>query len=254
MPKLIIVQWGSTHPSLCENSAALETWLSQQSILPGDLLIFPEMALTGYTMDETMRQQSTAMFCQSFFLSIASKYQCYIAAGIAWQNETHQSFNSLFYGSPKGQWIGRYDKQKTFTLNEESSLFKAGDSAAPIWKWHDFFWRPLICFDLRFPELTISPQSVDIDLLIYIAAWPAIRKDHWLSLLKARAIENQCYVAGCNTVGTVHHTQYSGDSIIYDPMGNMISQASILKNSFIEATLDPALSKSTKQSLPLHHR
>jgi omega-amidase len=252
MPKLIIVQWGSTHPSISDNSEALKTLLSQQSISPGDLLIFPEMALTGYTMDEKLRQHSVATFCQSFFLSLAVQYQCYIAAGIAWQNENNQSFNSLFYGSPAGQWIDRYDKQKTFTLNEEFSLFQKGTTAAPIWKWHDLTWRPLICFDLRFPELTASPQAVDIDLLICIAAWPSIRKDHWLTLLKARAIENQCYVAGCNTVGTVHHHHYSGDSILYDPIGNIITQAPALKTAFIEATLNPNLPKSTKQSLPLH--
>lgn len=78
-----------------------------------------------------------------------------------------------------------------------------------------------VCYDLRFPEIfqAVSDQS---DLMVVIADWPASRADHWLALLKARAIENQSYMAGVNCVGDIDGLSYSGDSSIFDPLGQMI--------------------------------
>ena len=80
-------------------------------------------------------------------------------------------------------------------------------------------WRikPLICYDLRFPVW--SRNQNDYDLLIYVANWPESRRDAWMTLLKARSIENQCYVIGVNRVGIDSTATYTGDSLVFSPKG-----------------------------------
>ena len=84
---------------------------------------------------------------------------------------------------------------------------------------------PLICYDLRFPELFRIGMQMGANLFIVIACWPKARIDHWVSLLKARAIENQAYVVGVNRAGADSETEFGGRSLVIDPMGKFLADA-----------------------------
>jgi predicted amidohydrolase len=121
---------------------------------------------------------------------------------------------------PNGE-IKYYDKRHLFRMGKEHEAFSAGTSMQIV-EYKDWRIRPLICYDLRFPIWSRNTDSYDI--LIYVASWPASRRNVWKTL-QARAIENQCYVIGVNRVGTDGNgIEYSGDSMIIDPKGEIVSE------------------------------
>jgi predicted amidohydrolase len=125
-------------------------------------------------------------------------------------------FNRLYWVEPAGRVL-HYDKKYRFTLAGEHRHYAAGSERLLV----DYRgWRicPLICYDLRFPEWSRNDPADPFDLLIYVASWPRPRAHDWRTLLAARAIENQCYVAGVNRVGEDGNgLSYRGDSCLIDP-------------------------------------
>jgi predicted amidohydrolase len=105
-----------------------------------------------------------------------------------------------------------------------------------------------ICYDLRFPDVfwEVAPGT---DLYVIPANWPSSRRDHWRSLLTARAIENQAYVAGVNRVGDVGQLSYAGDSCVVDPLGNLIAYTSI-SETVLTAEVDPRVVADTRRRFP----
>ena len=138
--------------------------------------------------------------------------------------------NSLLSVAAKGI-LSKYDKQNLFSFGGESELFTKGDSKS-ITRVKDFDCLGLICYDLRFPE-TSRYGKPPYDCLFYVANWPAQRSDQWLALLKARAIENQCYVIGVNRVGEdATGLLYNGNSVVFDFAGNEL--LNLLSNDTIQ--------------------
>jgi predicted amidohydrolase len=111
-----------------------------------------------------------------------------------------------------------------FTLAGEKKYYEAGTELTTF-RCHDFTACAFICYDVRFPEIFRVAVRQNADLMIVIANWPQPREPHWLALLRARAIENQCYVAGVNRAGDDPHIHYGGRSIIFDPRGETVAEA-----------------------------
>jgi predicted amidohydrolase len=123
-----------------------------------------------------------------------------------------------------------YDKRHLFRMANEHNYFTAGNNKLII-NYKGWRIKPLVCYDLRFPVW--SRNKNNYDLLIYVANWPERRAYPWKILLKARAIENQCYVVGVNRVGTDgNNVIFSGDSAIIDAYGQIISNIKAHDNSF----------------------
>ena len=115
-----------------------------------------------------------------------------------------------------------YDKRHLFRFEGEKDIFTNGNKQL-IFNVSGWRIMPQICYDLRFPVW--SRNNNNYDLLIYIANWPAKRNDHWLKLLYARAIENQCYVVGCNRTGKDGNgIEYNGNSLVIDPWGIKVNK------------------------------
>ncbi len=106
-----------------------------------------------------------------------------------------------------------------------------------------------ICYDLRFPELYRLYAKEKVHLIIDIANWPDTRIEHWRSLLKARAIENQCYVAGINRVGDDPKLHYNGFSSVFDPMGKELVAVEN-DERIIEAEIDKSYVNDVRKKLP----
>jgi predicted amidohydrolase len=135
--------------------------------------------------------------------------------------EGNSYYNRLIWMLPDGSFH-YYDKRHLFRMGEEHMAFSAGSKKLLV-NYKEWRFRPLICYDLRFPVW--SRNRNDYDMLIYIANWPESRREVWKSLLVARALENQCYVIGLNRIGTDGKgISYSGDSMLIDPRGIVISK------------------------------
>ena len=184
-----------------------------------DLIIFPELFNTAFSVTNVGEPMSGETI--QWMSSLASKLKALIIGSLI-INEKGKKYNRLICMSPEGSYQ-YYDKRHLFDLMNESSYFTAGKDRLIInfkgWK-----LCPLICYDLRFP--VFSRNNEEFDILIYVANWPASRIDHWNKLLVARAIENQCFVAAVNRVGSdINGVEFSGHSSLIDYNGNIIFKA-----------------------------
>jgi predicted amidohydrolase len=159
-------------------------------------------------------------------------------------------FNRGVFVFPTGD-VQTYDKRKSFGLGGEDKYYTSGNKETIV-EFRGWKINLQICYDLRFPEIARNYEVNRIpkyDLLLYVANWPAKRAEHWKSLLKARAIENQSYVIGVNRVGVdKNELIYSGDSICVDSLGELMVQ---LENEIVfTTTLSKLTLNNTRTSLP----
>jgi len=155
-----------------------------------------------------------------FFSNLAKDNKVTILAGII-ENENGNYFNSLIHLDLSGKLISKYRKIHPFSFSTEDKHYKKGKRTV-ITEIDDWKVGLSICYDLRFPELYRLYGKRRVELIVNIANWPNARIEHWRTLLKARAIENQCFIAGVNRVGNDPKLHYPGLSSLFDPMGNEI--------------------------------
>jgi omega-amidase len=212
-----------------EDSAANRNAFSDlfKDIPETDLVILPEMFSTGFSMDSKSLAETMEGPTIQWMKSQAEKYQAALCGSLIIK-EQQAFYNRFVFVAANGE-LRHYDKKHLFRMSNEHQFYQAGNSKITI-SLKGFRIRPQICYDLRFPVW--SRNSGTYDLLIYVANWPKKRREHWLSLLQARAIENQSYVIGLNRLGIDgNEIEYSGDSCIFDYDGNCLlnleSQSSI---------------------------
>ena len=185
-----------------------------------ELFIFPEMTLTGFTMKSEEMSETIQGESFRFFSSIAKDKSANIFAGII-ERRNIRIYNTLIHVKPDGNLLKLYRKVHPFSYSAENEHYDAGAKPAmtKIKKWEVGL---TICYDLRFPELYRKYGKKRAHLIVNIANWPDTRIGHWRTLLKARAIENQCYIAGVNRIGKDPKLNYVGFSSVFDPMGKEI--------------------------------
>jgi predicted amidohydrolase len=185
------------------------------------LIIFPEMTLTGFTMNTDLSAEPTANSpSRAAFSSIASRHGLWVIAGIVLRQGS-KAANTLMVFSPDGREAACYVKLHSFTHAGEDRWFEEGDSLVRV-KIGEFVAGLSICYDLRFPEV-FSSLSKDCDLLINIANWPQSRVSHWRILLQARATENQAYMIGVNRTGfDGNGLNYERSSCVVNPNGEFL--------------------------------
>lgn len=189
-----------------------------------ELLLFPEMSMTGFSMNiEKIAEATEDVKTLAFFTKLAKEYK--IAVGIGYVEKAEEkAFNKYAIINTAGEVLLDYAKIHPFSFGEESSYYRSGNTI----KWcqlYDFQVSSFICYDLRFPEV-FQIASKKAELITIAANWPKERREHWLTLCRARAIENQCYLAVVNRVGDGNGLSYSGDSVIISPYGEIISELS----------------------------
>ncbi len=185
-----------------------------------ELLIFPEMSLTGFSMEPQKIGEGIGGASFRFFSELAIHNNINIMAGIV-EKRKERYYNTLIHIKPDGKLVKLYRKIHPFSYSGEDKYYSAGvrPAMSKIKKWKVGL---TICYDLRFPELFRKYGKKRAHLIINIANWPDSRIEHWRTLLKARAIENQCYVAAVNRVGDDPKLHYIGFSSVFDPMGKEI--------------------------------
>ena len=202
-----------------------------------ELVILPEMFNTGFSMNPVQLAEQMEGKTVQWMKRIA-KQKNIILTGSLIIEENGNYFNRLVWMLPNGQY-GIYDKRHRFAFAGEDQQFAAGEKRliASVKGWRI---NLMVCYDLRFPvwarqqpDVSANESSLEYDLLIYVANWPERRIHAWNTLLQARAIENQCYAIGVNRVGNDgHNIYYNGNSMIIDPLGQIIYQKSEVEDVY----------------------
>lgn len=187
-----------------------------------DLLILPEMSLTGFTMNSEQFAEGIGGDTFRFFSALAIEKSFDVFVGII-ERGKQKPFNTLLHINSKGRLVKLYRKVHPFSFSKENVFYNAGSKPVTT-KIKKYLIGLSICYDLRFPELYRKYAKKKAHLIVDIANWPDTRIEHWRTLLKARAIENQCYVAGVNRVGDDPKLHYNGCTSFYDPMGNLLAE------------------------------
>ncbi len=209
-----------------------------------DLIVLPEMFTSGFTMNpkkvaETMQGETV-----SWLKKWAKVKNCAITGSLV-ITENEKYFNRLLFVFPEGK-IEFYDKRHLFTLAGEDKVYTSGKEKLII-TYKGFKICPLICYDLRFPVFARNVENYD--LLLYVANWPKPRVNAWDILLKARAVENMCYVIGVNRIGNDNnHLEYIGHSQAIDFLGNYIIEPQENEGVFI-VELDKEKQDETRSKL-----
>ena len=133
----------------------------------------------------------------------------------------------------------------------ETEHYEAG-TATTLFRWDGFTVSPFICYDLRFPEHFRKATRAGAQLITVIASWPVARIGHWITLLQARAVENQAYVVGVNRTGDEPDFSYCGRSIVVDPHGQVVFDAGE-EEGVGHVTLDPKLPATWREEFPAYH-
>ena len=204
---------------------------------PGtELFLFPEMSFTGFSMN-TSKTADKNQETVNEVKRIAAAYG--VSMGFGWVRQNGEKCENVYtVAGPDGQIISEYIKIHPFTFSGENKHFSAGFDFS-VYKIGGIPFSTFICYDLRFPEL-FRHICKKVHAVIIPANWPAKRSEHWKTLLRARAIENQVYIFAVNCAGKMDAVYYSGDSCIIDPNGDILMSLSdregILKFDFIDNT------------------
>lgn len=193
------------------------------SAAPTHLILLPEMFGTGFVVDELPTAESAVQILE-WMKHAAAKYHAAVAGSIAMPTDQGRK-NRLCFVTPDGR-VQHYDKRHLFLKSPEPEYFEKG-TAPVVFEYDGWKICPQVCYDLRFPvwsRNTFRNGEYRYDLLLYVANWPAVRSAAWNTLLRARAIENQCFVAACNCVGADPQGHlYQGDSQVIAPDGRILA-------------------------------
>ena len=236
--KVSLVQYAPHWEDVQTNLSRLNNML-QPLAGKTDLIILCEMFPTGFSMNvEKICSGNNSTDALRWMQRQAHSTGAMMMGSMAVMEDAHY-YNRFYWVSPDGD-AGYYDKHHLFIMSDEPKRFTAGAERKQF-EWRGCQIKPIVCYDLRFPLWCRNNRIKPYDLLVCAASWPTVRSDIWLTLLKARAIENQCYVVGVNRVGVdVDGLEHQGDSIVYGPKGETTGQ--IPENKETTATFDLSLS------------
>lgn len=224
--KVSLIQCDQVWEDKKANLEHYETMLKEVQ-LPADIVVFPEMFQTAFTMNAAEMAESMDGESIQWLTRMAQKYDCALVASLIIQEED-KFYNKMVFIQADGS-LQQYNKRKLFGLAKEEQTFTPGTENT-IFEYKGWKVFLQVCYDLRFPEIarnSVKNNEYEYDLLINVANWPEKRSLHWRTLLQARAIENQCYVIGVNRVGeSGNGLYYSGDSCIVAPSGMVVSLVS----------------------------
>jgi omega-amidase len=247
--QLCALQFDLAWEDRAANFAIMEAALSttDSPLLPGSLIVLPEMCSSGFSMN-LPRAADTAAETQDFLSNLARRHHVYLLGGIARQLPDGTGANEATAFGPDGSLLARYRKIHSFSPAGEAGAFTAG-SQVVTFAWNGFTVAPVICYDLRFPELFRAATAAGADLFCVIANWPDRRHHHWTTLLKARAIENQAVVLGVNRTGTDPHAAYAGGSLLLGPQGEILAEAGS-DPQLLRAVITPQITADWRGQFP----
>ncbi|WP_300725024.1 amidohydrolase [uncultured Bacteroides sp.] len=183
-----------------------------------DLYVLPEMFSTGFCMQPSETAEEELGDTLLWMKSVATSRQCAIAGSVA-VRENGCFYNRFYFVHPDGSFA-KYDKRHLFTYGKEYESYTGGRRRVIV-EFKGFRILLQVCYDLRFPVWSRC-RGREYDVILYVASWPVSRREVWDVLLKARALENQCYVIGVNRTGDDPACKYNGGSVVVSPYGKVM--------------------------------
>lgn len=254
MLNVYLVQMESIPGNRDENLKKAKELIDKASPRKGSLIVFPEMFSTGYLPEQAHHiaenfssvNGSTMGPTGSFLCKLSQKTQCTIFGGCTAISSNKLTNHTAIFSPENCNESGNYDKihpffpeQQSYTAGQKITLFKINGISI----------TPSICYDLRFPELYRAATKMGAEMFTVQAAWPAIRNDHWEILLKARAIENQCFIAAVNCV--TKNGTFLGNSQIIAPDGSVLAKGEKNTECVIHAEIDIESLKKIRKDFPV---
>lgn len=249
-PTVHLVQLDCAWENKRANHQRVHELLEEEPPATGSLIVLPEMFSTGFSFNTAATSQHPGDREDDAFLSgLAMKHRCHVIGGVVSESSSGRCRNEAVVFDPEGREAARYAKRRPFNIGGEGAVHEAGREIATF-EWQGMKVAPLICYDLRFPEL--AREAVldhGAEVLVYIASWPSRRHQHWLTLLQARAIENLAYVIGVNRAGQDPQFSYAGRTVAVDPHGVIIADAGA-QERVMTLRIDPEAVRCWRKEFP----
>ena len=242
--KITILQRNIIWADPTQNVQRADAAISAQ---PGaDVYVLPEMFSTGFCTEPKGIAESAESDTLHWMQRKAAAVNAAIAGSVA-VSEDGKYFNRFYFVKPDGS-VAYYDKKHLFTYGGEHKRFTAGNRRVIV-AFRGVRFLLQVCYDLRFP-LWARNQG-DYDVLLYVASWPTSRVEAWNTLLRVRAIENQCFVAGVNRVGEDPSCEYCGGSAIIDAYGRTLAACERDRECEVSALLDMDKLQAFREKFPV---
>ena len=222
--KIALVSLNQVWEDKKANQASCQEYIEKASALKADLIIFPEMTLTGFSMNTDLISESPDQSnTLDFFSGHSIRNSIGIAFGVVLRKDD-KATNNLIILDKNGNLLANYAKIHPFSFSGENNYYAGGDKLGSC-RLENAEIGLSICYDIRFPEI-FQALSKSCNLILTIANWPEKRIRHWNTLLEARAIENQLFMIGVNRTGTDgNNLRYVKSSVVFDPTGEKIESS-----------------------------
>ena len=221
--KIAVVQHEIVWENPEANFAALKPQIAEAAATGAGLIALSETYSWGFTMNTDHANEPEGGPSTQFLISQAAEVGAWVVGSIPiLEPDAERPNNRMVFAGPNGE-VHTYNKRHPFTFSGEDKSYLAGTTAKTI-RIGDLRISPFICFDIRFAD-DFWALADDTDCYLVIANWPASRREHWRTLLRARAIENQAWVVAANRTGDDPNVSYCGDSMIIDPFGEIVADA-----------------------------
>ena len=214
-----------------ENMARLTTIVDQAAAAGAEFVVLPEMFPTGYSIDAAAIAEATDGTTITALIELAASRRVWIGGSLAVRDGVGELARNRFVLVGPDRELHTYDKRHPFSFAREHEQFAAGDTLVTV-EIGGLRVTPFVCYDLRFAD-DFWERGPGTDLFVVVANWPSARRHHWTTLLRARAIENQCFVVGVNRVGTADGLEYSGDTCVIDPLGETLASATEVETTLM---------------------
>lgn len=214
-----------------------------------DVIVLPETWNTGFFPRENLASlcDSDCARVKAEFGALAAELRVNLVAGSVSNLREGRVYNTACVFDRAGGCAAQYDKTHLFTPMGERAYYAPGDRVCRF-TLDGVACGLIVCYDVRFPELTRTLALAGAEVLFVVAQWPQARQAHLAALVKARAIENQMFVACCNSCGTAGETKYAGASAIVDPWGQTLAQAGG-EETIITAACELSVVNEIRQSI-----
>lgn len=247
-----LFQFNITLADSSQNEQKITTLFEQHLDEKTDVVVLPEMWNNGYALPQ-LEQLADDQLTQSYALiqKLAQAYQVDIIAGSVSNRKNGSVYNTAFAVNRHGEKIYEYDKIHLVPMLDEPDFLTGGETVPYPYSLSDGTTvSQIICYDLRFPELSRYPAAQGAKVMFYVAQWPDVRLSHWRQLLQARAVENDMYVVAVNGSGNDGKTTYAGHSMVVDPNGEIVAEADE-NEAVMTVTLDLQKVDAQRRAIPV---
>jgi predicted amidohydrolase len=248
--KISLVQANTIQHDVVGNLAHLEEILEQECSAEADVIVLPEMFNTGFQVQPNTYAEPMGLHTSRWLKLQAARLNKAICGTFA-VVENGKYYNRFIFQLPNGTFF-QYDKHHLFSYGKEGEVYTAGNQQIiiPYLGWNI---KPIICYEIRFPEWCRNTKTLEYDLILVCANWPAERSPAWRNLLPTRAIENSSYLVAVNRSGTeLPDSIYNGGSAVYNPEGIALINPHLEMETVMEVELSKTNLKQYRNRFKVH--